>query len=718
MSFDTATRQILERRWDESNRGGKKHHFSAQTLFGMALGFASHRHLGYQAKALKFARAAAQAGSMPARGIVWQLDEAISEGSERSDTDSRQMLEWLYDATSTGSYTAYQRLAQLDEERARDARQEFMVSGGYNPEGFTLPQSLSSIQIGDSPDPDLIIDEFANRLLHAAAVAGDTNAIRKLLDINADNNVGNGAGETPLYKACLSARCESIELLLKLNANATVRVGEYGITCLHWLFNFGEDHIHRVAQLLISHGADPNARLKDLTMYSNRRHIPWEHFPFHWPAGTPLHWACATSSLRAAAVLLEHGAHVDQTDSEDNDGLTALQIALFNGNADVTEFLIYRGADCTRLHPTRGISGLHLMAWGASSLRKLFRSPRSLTWWVTHGSWSYHVEILRRCVRAAVGGGLDINHRVRGLSKQTPALEAAGEEEGGPLLALLREECSTDAVEGICCNTLLHLWAGRDRRVQSYPEALTQVWKALLLRSNDITSMNNQGETPVHMAVQSPNEEDFRYLLKLFTERCGPKILESTDNAGYSPLLSAVPMRKYVGQYPVALTRFEYLRDLGASCSTRNSCGQDVIWLALKNAWISDPICLRIVQSRLEGMTSQEQAEVVSASVSNSGDVTALMMAAKNLRPSVVALFLKLGVDADVCSVEGSTALDYALETCEETRQEWAYWLMNNQLDADRDLEPLVSEDVLFSTRNSAVEQISTKGRPFQDLMR
>ena len=704
----------LNQRWDDISTSGRRHQFSAQTLFGMMLQYAMWRSPGHQYKVLKYAEAAAQVGSKPAQGITWQLYEALGEPRQR-DSKRSQMLDWLQNAASDGSYVGLQKLQQLDPARAEQARRAFLAAGGYNSERAELSDPSSMAREMDAlTSPNSIIDESANRLLHAAAVSADIGMIRRLIRMGADINANNAAGETPIYKACLAARSECVATLLELGADPKIRVGEFGISCLHWLFNFDDVQVNHVARLLIDHGSDPNVRLNDLTSHSHRRYVYQMHSPFHWPLGTPLHWACATSSFKAAAVLLEVGARINESSSEDETFLTPLMMSFYDGNATMAEFLIKRGADCTRVQSGKGTNCLHLMAQDYSVLNALFRSPRSLHGWVNHGSWDRHLQQVRHCIRIAVQAGVDINahtHR-HGMSSSpyTPALDAARDGHAGVLLALLQEGCNTDHTEDISGDGLFNYWAKSDSRLQPYPQAYVQVWRALMLRTSDPGPANAQGKLAQHMAVWAPYEKDFQFIIRLFVDHYGRDILELRDARGDTPLLIAVTNRAYDDGVPNAITRFQYLRRMGADMTARNFHGCDMILLLLHNPELSDQHCLMLIEERLKGLTIEKKREVISASASlsnsnKSGRHTALSKAAGHARLRAVTCLLDIGIDVNVCSDEGSTALDYALEQAQSSRQEWMFWLHFKLLDVQHQFAPLVPEDMLFARFGTANDQ-------------
>ncbi|KAF2690590.1 hypothetical protein K458DRAFT_426076 [Lentithecium fluviatile CBS 122367] len=174
----------------------------------------------------------------------------------------------------------------------------------------------------------------------------------------------NSAGETPLYKACAAGQYESVMALMDLGASPLIRVVPLDVSCLHWAFLFPTDKMENVVSRLLSTGIAVDARVALTTRSGAQLEADWierNHFPFHWPAGTPLHWAAHATSTTAVDALLKHGAHVDELDLvEDDRAQTALAMALCRGSVSMVSHLIERGADTARID-NRGCSSMHII---------------------------------------------------------------------------------------------------------------------------------------------------------------------------------------------------------------------------------------------------------------------------------------------------------------------------------------------------------------------
>ena len=97
------------------------------------------------------------------------------------------------------------------------------------------------------------------RDLHDAALEGDVERVRQLLDQGADPNRKNATGYTPLQLAARSGRSASVEALLDAGAELDVR-DSHGNTPLGMsMFSTTGDAVATVG-LLLERGADPDSK--------------------------------------------------------------------------------------------------------------------------------------------------------------------------------------------------------------------------------------------------------------------------------------------------------------------------------------------------------------------------------------------------------------------------------------------------------------------------
>jgi ankyrin repeat protein len=93
-------------------------------------------------------------------------------------------------------------------------------------------------------------------LLDAAASVGAANAVRVLLNHNADPNGQGRNGRTPLEEVSLRGFCAIAEMLLDHGARVNEVNTESGTTALYAAAGFGKGD---VVKLLLQRGAHPNA---------------------------------------------------------------------------------------------------------------------------------------------------------------------------------------------------------------------------------------------------------------------------------------------------------------------------------------------------------------------------------------------------------------------------------------------------------------------------
>src|SRR5437764_12776413 len=124
-----------------------------------------------------------------------------------------------------------------------------------------------------------------------------------------------------IFEACAAGELERAERLV--NAGTINAWSADGWTPLHLAAFFGHT---KVAELLLSHGADVSARSRN----SN--------------GNTPLHAALAGNHKFVAGLLIGRGADVNAPDAA---GWRPLHLAAANNNLDAIKALIAQGADVT-----------------------------------------------------------------------------------------------------------------------------------------------------------------------------------------------------------------------------------------------------------------------------------------------------------------------------------------------------------------------------------
>ncbi|XP_024921593.1 receptor-interacting serine/threonine-protein kinase 4 [Cynoglossus semilaevis] len=151
-------------------------------------------------------------------------------------------------------------------------------------------------------DVDLLLDGGGS-LLHHAITLNNEEAVKFLLLNNANPNLANARGSTPLHLAT-------------------------------------EKHLKLLAELLLSRRST-NINAKDEDQY------------------TALHWAAQNGDEAITRLLLDRGAAINETDGQ---GRTAAHVACQHGQENVIRVLLSRGAD-VRIKGRDNWTALHLAAW-------------------------------------------------------------------------------------------------------------------------------------------------------------------------------------------------------------------------------------------------------------------------------------------------------------------------------------------------------------------
>ena len=157
--------------------------------------------------------------------------------------------------------------------------------------------------------------------LHGAAMSGDVNTARSLIESGADMNAKDEHGSTPLEWAFMAEKTEAAKLLINKGADISAR-DVNGWTFLHQAAS--RKGFIEIAEALINKGADVNAR-------------------DNW-GGTPLRVAAQHGNMEIAKLLISKGADVN---AKDKNGTTPLMVAK---TAETANLLVSKGADANARH--------------------------------------------------------------------------------------------------------------------------------------------------------------------------------------------------------------------------------------------------------------------------------------------------------------------------------------------------------------------------------
>src|SRR5580658_10098951 len=179
--------------------------------------------------------------------------------------------------------------------------------------------------------------------LHWAVQADDIETADLLIRAGANVSAANRSGATPLLLATINGKADAVHVLLDHEAKVNAKETWGDTTPLMWAV--AEKH-PAIVKLLVEHGADVNAKSKFVPSASGRGFegttpvAPKPGQPVEEFAGgllTPLMFAAREDDLESARILVTAGADVN---AAGGDGKDALGLAAFSGSYDVASFLI------------------------------------------------------------------------------------------------------------------------------------------------------------------------------------------------------------------------------------------------------------------------------------------------------------------------------------------------------------------------------------------
>jgi ankyrin repeat protein len=242
---------------------------------------------------MKFLESSARRGNFVACGLASRLCKIHGDFP-----DQEEVASWMEMAVVTGSVHARADLRELDGKRLSKIMESFRNRGGYN---------MLYWDVDCHPDVHVPpeVDKVAGQTkLHRLAAFGSCKELEGYLDEHHALPIDalSERGETALYIACARGSWKHAELLLGRGAEPSVKCTASRITSLHWIFAFDSAICGIAVKKMLGAGADIDA------LIDPNVEVPFPHYPFVLPAGTPLHWAVATSSHDAIRALIEAGA--------------------------------------------------------------------------------------------------------------------------------------------------------------------------------------------------------------------------------------------------------------------------------------------------------------------------------------------------------------------------------------------------------------------------
>ncbi len=330
---------------------------------------------------------------------------------------------------------------------------------------------------------------------------GESDTLRDYLNQGGNPNVKDSDMEVPLLKCALDSDKKDVaELLITKGADVNAR-DKYGWVPLHMARS------KEIAELLVAGGADVNAKDKQ--------------------GETPLHRA---SSKEVAEVLIAKGADVN---ARDKSGRVPLHMARSKETAEV---LIAEGADVnakdnkgkTPLHMARSKETAEVLIAKGADVNAKDNEGQTILKSVLQEYDSKKKHLLAKLL---IAKGADVNAKTPQTLTDCWTVASV-------------DECSAD-VNARQSQTLLQ-WAVEQHNIDAA--------KILITNGANINVKNNQGETPLHLAVpptdksltttgdRSPYEGMTKVLLA--DERVQ---VNAKDNKGLTPLHRAAITRDWTG---------------------------------------------------------------------------------------------------------------------------------------------------------------------------
>ncbi|KAM6907737.1 receptor-interacting serine/threonine-protein kinase 4 [Xenentodon cancila] len=360
-------------------------------------------------------------------------------------------------------------------------------------EAIRTKDTAKLMKILQPQDVDLLLDGGGS-LLHHAISLGNEEAVKFLLLSNANPNLPNNRGSTPLHLAT-------------------------------------EKHLKSLAEVLLGRRST-NVNAKDEDQY------------------TALHWAAQNGDEAIARLLVDRGAAINEADGQ---GRTPAHVACQHGQENVIRVLLSRGAD-VRIKGKDNWTALHFAAWqGHLGIVKLLvkQAGADVDGQTSDGRTPLHLASQRgqyRVARILIELGADVHMASAGLNTPLHVAAETGHTSTSRLLIKHQADIHAQNTHGL---TPLHLAVQRGHlatvkmliaegadpyrsnqalRTPCHLAAENghcEVLKELLLHCPDGGTLSDeQGLSPLHLAVQGGHSDVITMLL---TEVCQDFVTESTD---------------------------------------------------------------------------------------------------------------------------------------------------------------------------------------------
>ncbi|CAG5876297.1 unnamed protein product [Menidia menidia] len=384
--------------------------------------------------------------------------------------------------------------------------------------------SQDSITLSFEKESTIDSAEVQKRKLCEAIRTKDTAKLMKILQPQ-DVDLRLDGGSSLLHHATSLGNEEAVKFLLLNNANPNL-ANHRGSTPLHLAT---EKHLKPLAEILLSRRST-NVNAKDEDQY------------------TALHWAAQNGDEAITRLLLDRGAAINETDGQ---GRTPAHVACQHGQEHVIRVLLSRGAD-VRIKGKDNWTALHFAAWqGHLGIVKLLvkQAGADVDGQTSDGRTPLHLASQRgqyRVARILIELGADVHMRSAGLNAPLHVAAETGHTSTSRLLIKHQADIHAQNSDGL---TPLHMASQRGHLAtvkmliaegadpyRSTPALRTachlaaegghcEVLKELLIHCPEGGGQSDeQGLSPLHLAVQGGHSNIITMLLPqvcqdLVTER-------------------------------------------------------------------------------------------------------------------------------------------------------------------------------------------------------
>lgn len=256
-------------------------------------------------KVLEVLCVAALRGSLPARAMILFVHEYFQVNLTPQVDENVE--KWLENAVVDGSVFAAHREQSINgRDAVNELLNDFRRRGGYHLHFDLETEDQHRI---DSANKNLraTSSNTANEVKY-----GTIDEVCRNLNIKDSvlNHLGATAEKSTLvYLACMRGSWPLAQKLIGRNCDISAAFGPFNLDCLHWLFAIDESLQFDATSSLIEHGANINALATEV--------VPFPHYPFFLPSGSPLHWATILACQTTITCLLRCGADVLLRDGSD-----------------------------------------------------------------------------------------------------------------------------------------------------------------------------------------------------------------------------------------------------------------------------------------------------------------------------------------------------------------------------------------------------------------